>query len=453
MEASFRRAVAEARRQKGLYFASLLSEERIDESFGTARALWQGWVYTPAVTVWVFLSQCLSADHSCVEAVAGLIAWRLARGLKPCSAKTGAYCTAREDLPEEVCSRLMRQTGRAVDEAAPRAWRWHGHRVLDVDGSTFTMPDTPENQAEYPQVPGQRRGCGFPIARIVVVFSLAVGTVLDAAIGKYQGKLTGENSLFRTLHPLLEEGDVVLADRYFSGWFDLALLEQRGVHAVVRKHQLRPTDFRRGLRLGPDDHRVAWRKPPRPEWMNQEQYAALPDLLLLREVRVRVQQRGFRSREVLVVTTLLDAEEYPAEALAQLYRRRWQAELNLRSLKCVLQMDQLRCKTPHRVRNEFYMHLVAYNLIRQVMAVAAARAGVEPWTVSFKGALQTLGQLLPLLETQVATSVWCDALLAAIAAHEVGNRPDRFEPRVRKRRPKKYKLMREPRDNYKRRAA
>jgi hypothetical protein len=453
MEASFRRAVAEARRQKGLYFACLLSEERIDESFGISRALWQGWIYTPAVTVWVFLAQCLSADHSCVEAVAGLIAWRLARRLPRCSAKTGAYCTAREDLPEEACSRLMRETGRAVDEAAPREWRWHGHRVLDVDGSTFTMPDTPENQAEYPQVPGQRRGCGFPIARIVVVFSLAVGTVLDAAIGKYQGKLTGENSLFRTLHPLLEEGDVVLADRYFSGWFDLALLEQRGVHAVVRKHQLRATDFRKGLRLGPDDHLVAWRKPPRPEWMSQKQYAALPTLLLLREVRVRVRQRGFRSRQVLVVTTLLDPGAYPAEALAQLSRRRWQAELNLRSLKCVLQMDQLRCKTPHRVRNEFYMHLVAYNLIRQVMAVAAARAAVEPWTVSFKGTLQTLGQLLPLLETQIATSTWCDALLEAIAAHEVGNRPDRFEPRVRKHRPKKYKLMREPRDNYKRRAA
>jgi DDE family transposase len=453
METSFRRAVAEARRQKGLYFAGLLSEERIDEAFGVARAVWQGWIYTPAVTVWVFLAQCLSADHSCVEAVAGLIAWRLARGQRPCSAKTGAYCTAREDLPEEVCGRLMRETGREADETAPREWRWHGHRVLDVDGSTFTMPDTPENQAEYPQVPGQRRGCGFPIARIVAVFSLAVGTVLEAALGKYQGKQTGENSLFRTLYPLLEAGDVVLADRYFSGWFDLALLQQRGVFAVVRKHQLRPTDFRTGRRLGPDDHLVTWTKPPRPQWMSQEQYAALPDQLTVREVRVPVQQRGFRSREVLVVTTLLDADEYSAEALAQLYRRRWQAELNLRSLKCVLQMDQLRCKTPHRVRNEFHMHLVAYNLIRQVMAVAAARAGVEPWTVSFKGALQTLGQLLPLLDTNISTAAWCDALLEAIAAHIVGNRPDRFEPRVRKRRPKKYKLMREPRDNYKRRAA
>ena len=453
MDGSFRRAVAEARRQKGLYFASLLPEERIDEAFGIARALWQGWVYTPAVTVWVFLSQCLSADHSCVEAVAGLIAWRVAHGKKPCSPDTGAYCTARGDLPEEVCYRLLRETGRQVDEAAPREWRWQGHRVLDVDGSTFTMPDTPENQAEYPQVPGQRRGCGFPIARIVVVFSLAVGAVLDAAIGRYQGKQTGENSLFRTLHPLLETDDIVLADRCFSGWFDLALLQQRGVHAVVRKHQLRPTDFRKGLRLGPDDHLVAWRKPPRPEWMSQERYAALPELLLLREVRVCVQQRGFRSREVLVVTTLLDPGQYPAAALAQLYRRRWQAELNLRSLKIVLQMDHLRCKTPHRVRNELWMHLIAYNLIRQVMAAAAARAGVEPWAVSFKATLQILGKFLPLLEQDVSTNTWCDVLLDAVAAHVVGNRPDRFEPRVKKRRPKSYKLMREPRDNYKRRAA
>jgi putative transposase len=452
MDVSFRRAVAEARRQKGLYFASLLSEERINEAFGIARALWQGWVYTPAVTIWVFLSQCLSADHSCVEAVAGLIAWRLLRGQKACSPATGAYCTARDGLPEEVCRRLLRETGRQVDEEPPQ-WRWRGHRVLDVDGSTFTMADTPENQAEYPQVASQRRGCGFPIARIVVVFSLAVGTVLEAALGQYQGKQTGENSLFRTLHPLLEEGDVVLADRYFSGWFDLALLQQRGAHAVVRKHQLRPTDFRTGRRLGPGDHLLCWSKPARPQWLSREQYAALPEQLTVREVRVRVEQKGFRTQELFVVTTLLDGKAYPAYALAQLYRRRWQAELNLRSLKIVLQMDHLRCKTPHRVRNEFWMHLIAYNLIRRVMAAAAARAGVEPWTVSFKGTLQTLNKLLPLLAQNISTDAWCDALLDAIATHVVGHRPDRLEPRVKKRRPKTYQLMREPRNSYKKRAA
>jgi hypothetical protein len=401
----------------------------------------------------VFLAQCLSVDHSCRDAVSQLIAWRLARRLKPCSADTGAYCTARERIPEEACLQLARETGRAVDEQAPAEWRWLSRRVLDVDGSTITMPDTPENQAEYPQVPGQRPGCGFPIARIVVVFSLAVGTVLDAAIGKYQGKQTGENSLFRTLHGLLQAGDVVLADRYFSGWFDIALLQQRVVDIVVRKHQMRATDFRTGQRLGPNDHLVCWRKPARPTWMSKEQYEALPDQLALREVRVVVLQKGFRTKELVIVTTLLDAESYPADQIALLYRRRWQAELHLRSLKIVLQMDHLRCKTPHRVRNEFYMHLVAYNLIRQLMAVSAQAAGVEPWTVSFKGTLQTITNLLPLLSTSISTTDWCQALQDAVTAHLVGNRPDRFEPRIKKRRPKKYKLMREPRENYKKRMA
>lgn len=453
MDVAFRRAVAEARRQGKLYFAGLLAEDHIEEAFGPARQLWQGWIYTPAVTVWVFLAQCLSADHSCRDAVAQLLAWLLASGRRRCSAKTGAYCTARDRLPEDACRRLARDTGRQVDEEAPRDWRWLGHRVLDVDGSTLTAADTPANQSEYPQLSGQKRGCGFPVVRIVVVFSLAAGTVLEAALGKYQGKQTGENSLFRTLHPLLHEGDVVLADRYFSGWFDLALLQQRGVHSVVRKHQLRATDFRTGRRLGRNDHLVRWSKPQCPDWMSRDQYQALAGSLTVREVRVHVEQQGFRTQELVVVTTLLDAEKYSAAELAKLYRRRWQAELNLRSLKIVLQMDQLRCREPHRVRNEFYMHLIAYNLIRKVMALAAVQAGVEPWTVSFKGALQTMAQLLPLLNTGIALDEWCDALLEAVATHVVGDRPDRFEPRVKKRRPKSYTYMSQPRENYKKRAA
>jgi hypothetical protein len=336
MDGAFRQAVAQARRQGKLYFAGLLAEDHIQEAFGQARWLWQGWIYTPAVTIWVFLAQCLSPDHSCRDAVAQLIAWLLASGRQPCSADTGAYCSARDRLPEHACRQLARDTGRQVEEDAPSGWRWLGHRVLDVDGSTLTMADTPENQAEYPQLSSQKPGCGFPIARIVVVFSLAVGTVLDAALGKYEGKQTGENSLFRTLSDLLREGDVVLADRYFSGWFDLALLLQRGVQSVVRKHQLRATDFRTGRRLGIQDHLVCWNKPPRPAWMSRGQYAALPDSLTLREVRVRVEQKGFRTREVIVVTTLLDAEKYSAAAIATLYRRRWQAEIshpNYRSSK------------------------------------------------------------------------------------------------------------------------
>jgi putative transposase len=453
MDWAFRRAVNEARRHGGLYFASLLPEDRILQAFGAARWFWQGWIYSPAVTIWVFLSQCLSSDHSCREAVARLIAWRLAGGLNPCSAETGAYCTAREGLSEEACVELMRHTGGHVDDHAPAEWLWCGRRVRSVDGSTITMPDTDDNQREYPQQPNQKPGCGFPIARIVVVFSLAVGTALDAAIGKYEGKQTGENSLFRTLHNTLREGDVVLGDRCFSGWFDIALLQERGVDIVVRKHQLRITDFRRGQRLGREDHLVCWSKPQRPDWMSKEQHAALPESLTMREVRIHVKQAGFRTRELVVVTTLRDHETYVADEIAQLYRRRWQAELNLRSLKVVLQMDHLRCKTPHRARNEFYMHLAAYNLIRQLMAIAASHSGVEPWTMSFKGTMQTINQLLPLLCTSISTDRWCEALWEAIATHNVGNRPDRFEPRVKKRRPKEYDLMVRPRRDYKRLAA
>jgi hypothetical protein len=445
--------VTAARRQRDLYFAALLSEQSILRALGSASSLWQGWVYTPAVTVWVFLSQCLSADHSCRDAVARLAAWRVAKGLPPCSAETGGYCIARSHLPEDACRQLVRQTGRDVEEDAAAKWLWHNRRVRVVDGSTITMADTPENQAEYPQLKSQKPGCGFPIARVLVVFSLSVGTVLEAMIGKYQGKLTGENSMFRHLHDMLAVGDVVLADRYFSGWFDVALVHRRGVDVVVRKHQLRATDFRTGRRLGKDDQLVRWKKPARPKWMTPEEYQSLPDELTLREVRVRVKQKGFRTKSLVVVTTLTEAGEYPASEIAELYRRRWQAELNLRSLKVVLQMDQLRCKTPHRVRNEFHMHLVGYNLIRRAMAISALCAEIDPWQVSFKGTLQTLNQFLPLLGSSMPVAAGCEALVNCIGAHAVGNRPDRYEPRLVKRRLKKYKHLREPRANYKRRAA
>jgi len=352
-------------------------------------------------------------------------------------------------LPKEALHGLVRETGKQVEDESPKTWLWHGRRVRVVDGSTLTMPDTPENQAAYPQQKTQKLGCGFPIARILVIFSLSAGTVLEAAIGKYQGKQTGENSLFRKLYDALDEGDVILADRYFSGWSDIALPLARGIDIVVRKHQARHTDFRTGERLGKDDHLIFWARPQRPKWMSVEQYATLPDELTLREVRIRVPQQGFRTNSIVVVTTLLDAEQYPPEEIALLYRRRWQAELHLRSLKIVLQMDHLRCKTPERVRNEFFTHLLGYNLIRGVMALAAFQSGRLPWEISFKGTLQTLDQFLPILLSRVSSEAWCTALLTAVATHIVGDRPDRFEPRLRKRRPKPYKHLREPRRNYK----
>ena len=453
MLGSFRAAVFAARRHEGLYFAALLSEERILEAFGEARALWQGWLYTPAVTVWVFLSQCLSMDHSCRESVARMIAWRVSCGRGTCSPETGGYCAARDALRESICRRLVRETGADLEREAPSEWLWHNRRVRVVDGSTITMPDTPANQAAYPQLAAQKPGCGFPIARIVVVFSLAVGTVLDAAIGRYEGKQTGENSMFRTLDDCLADGDVVLADRCFSGWFDIALLLSRGVDVVVRKHQLRATDFRKGPRLGNEDHLVRWNKPQRPKWMSPTVYASLPRELVLREVRVHVSQKGFRTKQLDVVTTLVDAENYSSQDIADLYRLRWQAELHLRSLKTVLQMNHLRCKKPYRVRNEFWMHLLGYNLLRRVMSLAALKSNACPWQISFKGTLQTLNAFLLTLSSGAELDVWCDSLLTAIAGHIVDDRPDRYEPRRIKKRPKSYTYLMQPRANYKKRAA
>lgn len=446
---SFRAEVAAARQHGNLYFAALLSQEVIAAALGDASSAWQGWIYTPEATIWVFLSQCLSQDHSCREAVARLAAWRVAQGLPACSAETGAYCTAREQLPEEACKHLVQQTGKELEEQSPNDWLWHDRRVRVVDGTTITMADTPENQAEYPQQQNQAPGCGFPIARIVAIFALAVGTVLDIAIRPYEGKLTGENSMFRSLHGSLAKGDVVLADRFFCGWFDLAMLKRRGVDYVVRKHQMRATDFRTGRRLGHDDHIVWWKKPDRPEWMSREYYATFPDELELREVRIRVRRRTSRVKSLVVVTSLMDAEKFTADEIGGLYRQRWQAELNLRSLKTVLTMDHLRCKTPHRVRNELYMHLLGYNLVRKTMALAASTAGIRPCDVSFKGTMQALNTFLPLLGRCMDIAAGCDALLTCTATHIVGNRPDRYEPRLVKRRPKPYKHLREPRHNYK----
>jgi hypothetical protein len=219
------------------------------------------------------------------------------------------------------------------------------------------MPDTPDNQAAYPQHTAQAPGIGFPIARLVVVFSLACGTAVDAALGRYQGKRSGETALLRGLDAALEPGDVLLGDRYYGGWFDLVLRHERGVDVVVRLHQKRHCDFRRGRRLGPDDHLVEWAKPPRPDWMDAATYAGLPDRLVVREVRVRVAQNGFRTRCVVVVTTLVDAVAVTATDLAELYRARWHAELDLRSLKVTLGMDVLRCKTPAMVRKEVWARL------------------------------------------------------------------------------------------------
>jgi hypothetical protein len=432
----------------GLPFADVLPADRVERAIREEGVAWREQVFTPVLTLWAFLTQVICPVGCCRLAVARVMAWLATRGEEPCGPGTGGYCKARSRLPEGLFARLARQTGRALHDGAPERWRWKGRRVLVADGTTVTMPDTPANQKVYPHHGSQADGIGFPQVRLVALFSLACGAILDAALGPSRGKQSGENALLRQVAGGVEPGSVVLADRYFGGWFDLALWKERGIDVVTRIHQKRATDFRRGRRLGWMDHVVAWPKRQRPEWMDRDTYLRLPEELAIREVRVWVAQRGFRTRALVVATTLTDPS-IRSEDLAELYRARWQAELDLRSVKVTLGMDVLRCQSPEMVRKEVWAHLLAYNLIRTAMAQVASAAGRVPRELSVAGTVQALAAFAEVLDTAGGY----ESFARVVLAYRVGNRPDRFEPRARKRRPKPYPPPTIPRADARRRLA
>jgi Transposase DDE domain len=438
--------------QPELGLDDLLPEATVQEILKDEGATWKQILYTPFLTSWAFFWQVLSPDRSCRSALKRLAAWRALRGQKIEDQDTGPYCKARARLPESALHRVMRLVGLRTHQEVPQEWLWCGRRVKVVDGSTALMPDTAANQTAYPQNPSQKPGLGFPIVRLVVIFCLATGSALEAAIGKYQGKQTGENSLFRSLwDEVLERDDVVLGDRYYCSYFDIAMLKQRAVDGVFRLHQRRPCDFRRGRRLGPNDQIVTWFRPQRPDWMDEETYHQIPETMEIRQVRIHVGKPGFRTRVLELATTLLDPEMYTKADLAALFRQRWHAELDLRSIKIVMGMDMLRCKTPEMVRKEIWMTLLGYNVIRALMVRAATAHARDPRRLSFQGALQTLQEFAPgLRQGSSAQRRWLQTIMwESIANDEVGNRPDRVEPRARKRRPKQYPLLTKPRQEAK----
>jgi Transposase DDE domain len=430
-----------------LPFHEILDARMVDDALAEQQVTFNDRIYTPLVTLCAFLSQVLDPDHSCRAAVARLIVWMAVNGRTPCAPDTSSYCEARLRLPLGVVSGLVRRTARQIDGRAPDSWLRHGRRVSLVDGTTVSMPDTPENQAAFPQSKAQGIGLGFPLARLVALVSLATGVVRDLAVGPYKGKETGEPALFRALWDGLEAGEIALGDRCFASYFGIAGLSDRGVDALFRMHQRRKFDFRRGRRLGIADHVVTWAKPECPEWMDERTYARLPGELEVRELRIKVAQPGFRVDELVLVTTLLDEAEYPKGEVADLFLKRWNLELDLRSIKDVLQMDVLRCKTPEMVRKEIWMHLLAYNLIRGVAAEAAEAHDKQPRLVSFKGALQTMTAFQDALRYAPSSDRprLMEAMLKAISCHEVGDRFGRVEPRANKRRPKPQRFLKEPR--------
>lgn len=388
-------------------------------------------LFPPTETLSIFLAQTLSADGSCQQAVNEFTIKRLTGGLSACSTHTGAYCKARQRLPLEMVTELVKQTARGVDKNIPAHWRWHGRPVRLIDGTTVTLPDTTANQSRYPQQGNQKPGLGFPISRIVGVLCLSSGTLLDAAMGPYKGKGGNEQALLRELLDSFEANDIVLADSYYCTYFLIAALLERGVDLLFEQHGMRrrSTDFRCGKKLGTRDHLIDLHKPTiKPDWMTQQQYEAAPAFITVRELKV-----GGKT----LVTSLLSEKQTSKQAIKTLYKSRWHVEVDLRNIKTTLGMNTLSCKTPEMNEKEMWVYFLAYNLLRLLMANAALFANVLPRQLSFKHTLQLW------VAWQPHYSYLCDeehiqTLMNLIAQPRVGNRPGRIEPRAVKRRPKPY---------------
>lgn len=433
-----------------LPLANVLDPQQVQQRFTehhvhfghNATALW-----TPMITLWAFLRQSLDDDRSCRQAVSHVVG-AFAQARPPETFDTSAYCRARAKLPTPLLQDLTLEVGHRLEEHSPTSWLWHGRHTFLVDGRTSRLADTPENQKDFPQPKTQQPGLGLPILRWVVLVSLATAGVVGFAHGPYQGKQTGETALFRQLLGQLRRGDVVVADRYYCSYFMVALLQECGVDVVLRLHQRRRYDFRRGRQLGRYDHIVLWQRPARPAWMDEATYAQIPKTLEVREIKRRLDEPGCRVEELTLVTTLLDADTYTADDLAGLYEQRWQVELDIRSLKTTLGLGELRCLTPFMVEKEMWLHCLAYNLVRKVAAQAALLSEQSPRSLSFKASKQALlgvWEQLSFVEDAAAYAQVALGVLKCLAKEKVGDRPGRCEPRAIKKRPKPHRLLKEGR--------
>jgi len=371
---SFQSVVNAFLAQPGLPFLDLISAERIERVFAQHQNLFGvGTIYSTAMLVWSFLGQVLrdGKEASCQAAVARVVLHQLDVGGEVPTFDTGNYCRARAKLSAVAFQALATEIARDVESQADAKWLWKGKHAKLVDGFTFTMPDTPGNQAAYPQASSQKVGLGFPIVRACAILSLATACVIDVAVGPYAGKETGETALLRQILSSLSAGDVAVLDRYYCSFLMIALMQARGVEVCTRLHQLRTTDFRRGKRLGPEDQLVTWTQPKRPEWMDEATFASLSKIFTLREVRIHLERPGYRTDVITIVTTLTDADVYTKSEIAELYGFRWNSELDIRDIKQSLHLSHVRCKSPAMVHRELWTTLLGYNLIRTTTAAAA----------------------------------------------------------------------------------
>lgn len=432
--------------------AEAFAAETVEQHCRDAEHRWRHSFWSPTTTILTFLLQVLDPAKTLRMAVTTLLTHLAAEGEKHLpSADPTAYCQARKRLPGEALTRIMLMLADRMQGLVTRQTGWLGRRVWVVDGSSASMPDELELQKKFPQPSQQAPGCGFPVAQFVALFCWTTGAIIDVAIDSLKPH---ELTLYRTLWHHFKPGDVVIADRAYCAYVDLARLLERGVYCVFRLHQRRNADFRTGKVLGHDDRLATWQ---RPQWLasfgiSREEFDRLPETLSVRLVRITNAPKGFRSQTIVVATTLIDPIETPADDIRSLYRDRWMAELNFRSLKTHLGMDILRGKSVDVVLKEIVMHLIAYNLIRLLMWHAAHRHGRDLHRLSFTGTLHRLHTALPLMlpgsgGERVAASLF-EQLLRWIAADLLPDRPDRIEPRRKKRRPKQYPWLQKHRRLY-----
>lgn len=430
----------------GLPLSDILPEDMIQQTLEEENIKYRKRIFDPIVTLWIFIRQVLDPDKSCKNSVSFILSILCDSEEGLPSGNTGAYCKARKRLSLNFIMRLFHKTGKTIHQKASDGFLWCNRHVFLVDGSTFSMYDTPENQQEYPQAKNQHEYHGFPVARVLVIFCLATGAVIDAAISSL---CMSEISLFRMLYSRLNPGDVALGDRLFGSYGDIALLSQRGIDSVFRMHHLRKTDFRKGKRLGSKgiyDHLVTWKKPRKGTLhLEPELYDRLPETMLVREIRYFIHIRGFRTEKVTLVTTLLDHHIYTYELLAELYGLRWQVEIDLRHLKTTMKMEHIHSKTPEMVRKEFYVHLLAYNLIRATLWEAGIKHSVHPLRLSYKGAIQHVLNSVPILAITKDRDTIYGVMLTIISRDKLLERPYRVEPRMVRSKKRQFPRLTRPR--------
>lgn len=440
---------AQAAALSSLSELSLLFSSFIPEAFlqpNEAKQHSRRRIYSLRCTFWAFLAQVLTPQTACIEVVRKVQSFCSAHTLPVPRSGSSAYCQARQKLDKNHLLSIHQHLAEALAQRLSRQWLWRGRKVVVVDGSGIQLPDTEENQQVYPQPSQQRAGCGFPVMQVVACFCLHTGALLHWVSSKIQAH---ESPLLRSLIALMQKGSIVLTDRGFCSYSNLALCLEHQLDAVMRLHQARKADMRRGKKLGKLDRLVVWKRPQRQKGWSEHEWKHLPKTLTVRVMRLTIQGRGFRDKWLYIATTLTDSKAYPKEALAELYRRRWQAELCIRDLKTTMGMEELRCKTPAMVQKEFIMFAIAYNLLRLLMADAARLSSRQPYQISFKGAADTLRHYKSALwlvrkRPRKQKEVRND-LLIIIAEIKVANRPGRTEPRAKKRRPKPYQLLTRPR--------